>query len=52
MDEGGTVQAMLADTPQLRTVADGVFYFQDPERLGAEPLDRNPPERAGTRLNL
>ncbi len=33
MDEGGTVQAMLADTPPLRTVADGVFYFQDPERL-------------------
>ena len=33
MDGDGDVQAMLADTPRLQAVADGVFYFQDPERL-------------------
>lgn len=33
IDGDGTVQAMLADTPELRAVADGVLYFQDPDRL-------------------
>ena len=33
MDGDGDVQAILADTPWLQAVADGVFYFQDPERL-------------------
>ena len=33
MDRNGNIEAMLADTPQLRVVADDVFYFQDPDRL-------------------
>lgn len=33
MDRDGNIEALLADTPQLRVVADDVFYFQDPERL-------------------
>ena len=33
MDRNGNIEAMLADTPQLRVVADDVFYFQDPARL-------------------